>query len=104
MVLSDSVKYKYLYACKIFRVINTCARNSKSKRKTRNCYTKWFNKYFSGVLCAMPNLDIINIVINKESSQDCSAPWKGTIATLEPNKPLLMRGADRRSKIGTFLW
>lgn len=55
-------------------------------------------------VCAIPNLDVFNIAINKESFQDCSTPWKWTIAKLEPNKPLLMRGADRRSKIGIFLW
>lgn len=104
MILSDSIKYKYLYACKIFRAINICARNSKSKRKTRNHYVKWFNKYVLGVLCAVPKLGVFNIAINKKGLQDCSAPWMWTMAKLEPNKPLLMRGADRRSKVGIFLW
>lgn len=31
-------------------------------------YTNWFNKYFWGILCAMPSLDVLNMVINKEDT------------------------------------
>lgn len=83
------------------------ARNRKSKRKTRNHSINWFNTYFFGILYDMPNLDDFNMDINKEILQDCSAPCKWAVAKLEPNKLLLMRGADRiigKSKKEKFLW
>lgn len=101
----QAITYVYQQA---FTIYQLCARNTKNKIKTRNNCINWLKKYSLDVLYAIPNLDILNMFIRKtQSLQECSTSCKWAIAKLGPNKPLLMRGADRiieRSKEGKFLW
>lgn len=80
-------------------------RRAKEKKGINNI--NWLNKYSLDRLFATCNLDILNMIINKiQFLQECSTPCYWTITKWEPNKQLLMRGADRiieQIKGGKFL-